>query len=137
MRYSYETGDVETNNLLNYLDTTAVSPLQPQVPSLTLTGGIGIPGLYGTGRQLQVPSKMDFEPRVGIAYRINDKTTLHGGFGIFRHPAAAWQQFPNADGGIRSSSSVDAKADKETPLPGFQLASPFPSGLPTPDGNAA
>jgi hypothetical protein len=137
LRYNYETGDVEKNNLLNYLNTTAVSPLQPQVPSLTLTAGIGIPGLYGTSRQLQVPGKMDFDPRVGAAYRLNDKTVIHGGFGIFRHPAAPWQQFPNADGGIRTSSSVDTEADKETPLPGFQLSNPFPSGLPMPAGNAA
>ena len=137
LRYGYETGDVETNNLLNYLNTTAVSPLQPQVPSLTLTGGIGIPGLNGTSRQLQVPNKENFDPRLGVSYMVNDKTILHGGFGIFRHPAAAWQQFPNADGGIRTSSSVNTEPDKETPLPGFQLSNPFPSGLPAPAGNAA
>jgi hypothetical protein len=137
LRYGYETGDVETNNLLNYLNTTAVSPLQSQVPSLTLTGGIGIPGLNGTSRQLQVPNKENFDPRLGVSYMVNDKTILHGGFGIFRHPAAAWQQFPNADGGIRTSSSVNTEPDKETPLPGFQLSNPFPSGLPAPAGNAA
>jgi hypothetical protein len=137
LRYGYETGDVEANNLLNYLNTTAVSPLQSQVPSLTLTGGIGIPGLYGTSRQLQVPNKTNFDPRIGVSYMLNEKTIIHSGFGIFRHPAAAWQQFPNADGGIRTSTSVDTKADKETPLPGFQLSNPFPSGLPTPAGNPA
>ena len=137
LRYGYETGDVETNNLLNYLDLTGVSPLQAKISSLNLTGGVGIPGLYGTSRQLQVPSKTNFDPRLGIAYMLNDKTIIHSGFGIFRHPAAAWQQFPNADGGIRTSSSVDTEADKETPLPGFQLSNPFPSGLPMPDGNAA
>jgi hypothetical protein len=137
LRYGYETGDVETNNLLNYLNPTAVSPLQPQVSSLTLTGGIGIPGLYGTSRQLQIPNKTNFDPRVGVSYMVDEKTIVHSGFGIFRHPAAAWQQFPNADGGIRTSTSVDTEADKETPLPGFQLSNPFPSGLPAPAGNAA
>jgi Carboxypeptidase regulatory-like domain len=137
VRYSYETGDVETNNLLNYLNTTAVSPLQAQVPSLNLTAGIGIPGLYGTSRQLQVPEKLHFDPRVGIAYKLNEKTVIHSGFGIFHHPAAAWQQFPNADGGIRTSTSVDAEANGVTPLASYDLGSPFPSGLPTPAGNAA
>jgi hypothetical protein len=137
LRYGYETGDVEANNLLNYLNTTAVSPLQPQVPSLTLTGGIGIPGLYGTSRELQIPNKTNFDPRIGVSYMLNEKTIIHSGFGIFRHPAAAWQQFPNADGGIRTSTSVDTMADKETPLPGFQLSNPFPSGLPAPAGNTA
>ena len=137
VRYSYETGDVEANNLLNYLNFTTVSPLQSQVPSLALTGGVGIPGLNGTSRQLQVPEMLHFDPRIGAAFRLNDQTILHAGFGIFHHPAAAWQQFPNADGGIRTSTSVDAQANGVTPLAGYQLANPFPTGLPQPQGNAA
>ena len=137
LRYSYETGDVENNNLLNYLNTTAVSPLQPQVPSLKLTAGVGIPGLGGTSRQLQNPVKTNLDPRVGIAYNLNDKTVIHAGFGLFHHPAAAWQQFPNADGGIRTTTSVDSQANGVTPLAGFQLSNPFPVGLTPPAGNAA
>ena len=137
LRYNYETGDVEKNNLLNYLNTTAVSPLQAQVPSLTLTGGVGIPGLYGTSRELQNPGKVDFDPRLGVSYMFNEKTIIHSGFGIFRHPAAAWQQFPNADGGIRTTTSVDAEPNGVTPLPGYQLSNPFPTGLTPPAGNAA
>jgi Carboxypeptidase regulatory-like domain len=137
LRYNYETGDIEENNLLNYMNLTAVSPLQAQVPSLTLTGGVGIPGLGGTSRQLQNPRKLDFDPRLGIAFKLNDKTIIHAGAGIFHHPAAAWQQYPSAAGGIRTTTSVDAEANGVTPLPGYQLASPFPNGLPTPQGNAA
>jgi hypothetical protein len=137
LRYSYETGDVEKGNLLNYLNTTAVSPLQPQVPSLKLTAGVGIPGLGGTSRQLQNPVKTNLDPRVGIAYNLNDKTVIHAGFGLFHHPAAAWQQFPNADGGIRTTTSVDSQANGVTPLAGFQLSNPFPVGLTPPAGNAA
>ena len=137
LRYNYETGDVEENNLLNYMNLTAVSPLQAQVPSLTLTGGVGIPGLGGTSRQLQNPRKLNFDPRLGVAYNLNNKTVFHAGAGIFHHPAAAWQQYPSAAGAIRTSTSVDAQADGVTPLSGYQLASPFPSGLPAPQGNAA
>ncbi len=137
IRYNYETGDVEQNNLLNYIDLTNPSPLQSQVPSLHLTGGIGIPGLGGTSRQLQNPRKLNFDPRVGIAFRLNDKTVIHAGAGFFHHPAAAWQQYPSAAGAIRTSTSVDAQANGVTPLAGYQLSSPFPNGLPTPQGNAA
>ena len=137
LRYNYETGDIEKNNLLNYMNLTAVSPLQSQVRSLTLTGGVGIPGLGGTSRQLQNPRKLDFDPRVGFAFRINEKTILHAGAGIFHHPAAAWQQYPSAAGAIRTSTSVDAQANGVTPLAGYELSNPFPSGLPEPQGNAA
>ena len=137
LRYGYETGDVEKNNLLNYINLTATSPLQGQVSSLNLTGGVGIPGMYGTSRDLQNPAKLNFDPRVGVAFKLDDKTVLHAGVGIFHHPAAAWQQYPNADGGIRTSTSVDAEANGVTPLTGYQLGSPFPTGLPQPQGNAA
>ena len=137
LRYNYETGDVEANNLLNYLDFTSTSPLQSQIPSLNLTGGVGVPGLNGTSRELQNPGKRNFDPRLGISYQLDSKTVFHGGFGIFRHPLAAWQQFPNADGGIRTSTSVDAEANGVTPLPGYQIGNPFPTGLPQPAGTAA
>ena len=137
LRYNYETGDIEKNNLLNYMDLFSVSPLQPQVPSLTLTGGVGIPGLGGRSRQLQVPRKLSLDPRVGVAFKLNEKTILHAGAGIFHHPVAAWQQYPSAAGAIRTSTSVDAQANGVTPLGGYDLSNPFPSGLPAPQGNAA
>ena len=57
--------------------------------------------------------------------------------GIFYHPAAAWQQYPNADGAIRTSTSIDALSNGVQPLAGYNLANPFPSGLPLPYGNSA
>ena len=138
LRYGYETGDREKSNLLNYLDTQGPSPIASQVPSIpNLKGGIGIPGLYGTSDQLQVPEKRHFDPRLGVSYAVDEKTIVHAGFGIFHHPAAAWQQYPNADGGIRVSTSVDAQSNGVVPLAGYSLSNPFPSGLPTPYGNAA
>lgn len=144
LRYDLETGDVENENLLNYIDTTSISPINgkalslPNEPTLpTLVGGVGIPGLNGTSRQLQLPEKLHFSPRLGLAYQVNDKTIIHTGLGIFFHPAAAWQQFPNADGAIRSSTSIDAQPNTYQPLPGYDLSNPFPSGLPLPQGNSA
>ena len=138
LRYSYETGDIEKNNLLNYIDTKAPSPIASQVPSIpNLHGGVGIPGLYDTSTELQVPEKRHFDPRLGLAYQANDKTYVRAGFGIFHHPAAAWQQYPNADAGIRVSTSIDAQSNGVVPLAGYDLSNPFPSGLPQPFGGAA
>lgn len=144
LRYSYESGDVEENNLLNYIDTTSTSPINGQVASLagepalpTLIGGVGIPGLNGTSRHLQQAESLHFEPRLGASYEVNAKTIVHSGFGIFYHPAAAWQQYPNADGGIRTSTSIDSQSNGLQTLPGYSLSNPFPSGLPAPYGNSA
>src|SRR5208337_1381336 len=64
LRYDYETGDIENENLLNYIDTTSTSPINGKVLSLpgeptlpALVGGVGIPGLNGTDKQLQIPEK--------------------------------------------------------------------------------
>ncbi|HTB16207.1 MAG TPA: carboxypeptidase regulatory-like domain-containing protein [Bryobacteraceae bacterium] len=135
LRVEYETGDVENKNQLNYVDLSSPSPIAAQVPSLHLTGGVGVPGLNGSSDSLQVPRGLAYDPRVGLAYAVDSKAVIHVGFGIFHHPAAAWQQFPNALQTTKISTSIAAQSNGVTPL--FNLSNPFPSGLPTPGGNAA
>ncbi len=136
LRLNYETGDVEAQNQLNYLNLTSPSPLAGQVSQFpNLTGGVGIPGLNGTSNQLQLPRGWHPDPRLGVAYQLDSKTVIHTGFGIFHHPPAAWQQFPNALGTTRASTSIDDLSNGVTPL--FNLSNPFPSGVPLPAGNAA
>ncbi len=136
LRIGYETGEVEDHNQLNYLDLASPSPIASQVPQLPgLKGGVGVPGINGSSDLLQNPRGLAYDPRIGIAYAINSKTVIHSGFGIFHHPAAAWQQFPNALQTTRISTSIAAQANGVTPL--FNLSNPFPQGLPTPAGNDA
>jgi hypothetical protein len=135
LRVEYETGEIENHNQENYIDLTSPSPLQSQVPSLHLTGGVGVPGLNNSSDLLQNPRGLGYDPRIGLAYALNAKTVIHTGFGLFHHPAAAWQQYPNALQTTKISTSIAAQANGVTPL--FNLSNPFPSGLPTPAGNAA
>ena len=136
LRANYETGDVEENNDLNYIDLKSASPLAGEVTGFpNLAGGVGIPGLNGTGRELQNGRGLHLDPRLGVAYQWNSKTVTHTGFGIFHHPLAAWEQFPNALGVTRTINSIATLSDGVTPL--FNLSNPFPSGLPAAYGNAA
>jgi hypothetical protein len=136
IRLNYETGDVEDQNQLNYLNLSSPSPIASQVPQFTnLLGGVGIPGLNGTSRELQIPRGLHPDPRLGLAYQLDSKTVIHTGFGIFHHPPAAWQQFPNALGTTRTSTSISAQSNGVTPL--FNLSNPFPQGVPLAYGNAA
>ncbi len=122
------------DNGLSYLDTTSPSPIASQVPSIpNLIGGVGIVGLNGQSRTLQVPGKLHFEPRLGLAYSPNAKTVVHAGGGIFWHPTATYQTNPASFGLTRKSTSIDAGPDGVTAL--YSLSNPFPSGLPTPYGN--
>lgn len=134
LRYSLEGADVASGNELSYLDTTDPSAIAAQVPSIpNLVGGVGIVGLNGQGRTLQVPGKLHFDPRLGVAYSLDPKTVFHGGFGIFYHPTATWGTNPASFGFTRKSTSIDAAANGFSPL--FNLSNPFPSGLPAPYGD--
>lgn len=134
LRYSLEGADVARGNELSYLDTTSPSPIASQVPSIPyLKGGVGVVGLNGDSRTLQVPGKLHFEPRLGIAYSINSNTVIHAGAGIFWHPTATYQTNPASFGFTRKSTSIDAGTDGFSAL--YNLSNPFPNGLPAPYGN--
>jgi hypothetical protein len=136
LRANYESGDVEDHNQLNYINLSSPSPLAGQVAGFpNLVGGVGIPGLNGTSDQLQIPRGIHLDPRLGLSYAWDSKTVTHAGFGIFHHPLAAWQQYPNAMGENRTINSITTLSNGVTPL--FNLSNPFPSGLPLPYGNAA
>ena len=86
---------MEKNNLLNYINTD---------------GGLAAAGAGAVARTSQAASvflawtapagncriraNCNFDPRLGVAYSLNNKTIIHAGAGIFHHPAAAWQQYP-------------------------------------------
>ena len=139
LRYSIEGSDVANGNELTYVDTKDPSAIASQIPSnpyvsgTNLVGGVGVVGLNGTSRGLQIPGKLHFEPRLGAAYALDDKTVIHAGAGIFYHATANWQGFPAAYGYTRTSTSIDAQSNGYQPL--LNLSNPFPSGLPTPYGN--
>ncbi len=135
VRWSYETGEVENHNQLNYINLNSPSPIASQVPQFPgLKGGIGIPGLNGTSNSLQIASS-HFDPRLGASYALNSKTIIHAGYGMFHMPAAAWEQYPDALGTTRLSNSIVAQPNGVTPL--FNLSNPFPAGLPAPWGGSA
>ena len=136
LRMSYETGDVEGQNQLNYIDLISKSPLAGQVPGFpNLVGGVGIPGLNGSSRHLQDPRGPRFDPRIGVSWQANSKTVIRTGIGIFHHPPAAWEQFPNALGTTRTVNSIATQSDSVTPL--FNMGNPFPQGVPPAWGNEA
>jgi hypothetical protein len=136
LRMRYETGDIEQQNQLDYLDLTSKSPLAGQDPQFpNLVGGVGIPGLNGTSRQVQLPQGPRFDPRIGISYQATSKTGIRTGFGTFHHPPAAWEPFPNELGTTCTVNSIATQSDGVTPL--FNIGNPFPQDVPAAWGNSA
>ncbi len=71
----------------------------------------------------------NFAPRVGFAYRINDKTVVRGGMGIFYN--MFWSGFTQQSG-FASTTPVTASVDGITPYNLFN--NPIPGGLIQPPG---
>ena len=81
----YTTGTVAAGN-------TSSVYLMPIANQGTTSLGTVLPGLltadhvtvqYNSNPSLVNPSKEDFAPRIGIAYRVNSKATVRSGYGIF------------------------------------------------------
>lgn len=131
IRYNLELPSIEANNQYVYLDLTSPSPLQ--VPGFSLRGGLGFVGIDGKGRRVQTPDRNNWEPRVGLAYRMQDKTVIRAGLGFFHHPYISTSTDTSL-GFQRTTNNIVAEADGVTPL--FNLANPFPQGILAPTGSA-
>jgi hypothetical protein len=131
VRYNLELPSIEADNQYVYLDLTSPSPLQ--VPGYSLKGGIGFVGIDGKGPRTQSADRNNWEPRLGLAYLLQDKTVLRAGFGMFHHPYISTSTDVSA-GFQRTTSNLVTQADTVTPL--FNLSNPFPQGILKPTGNS-
>ena len=148
LRWDYETGTAETHGLISNFDPTAASHLKGRVnapadpivsalrPNFTdLRGLISFPA----GPQTEYP-KRRFAPRVGLAYRLGEKTVLRGGYGIFFVPYSVEQT--SAIGNVFSVSAVQAFDNGQVRQPGGTAAptvflnNPYPNGITAPPGRA-
>ena len=139
LRYGVINSWKTDGNILNYLDLTSPSPIQFAAnPYFTsLTGGMGIPGVSTPQRNLQQAGLLHFEPRAGVSYALNEKTVVHAGFGVFRHPQASEASYSELGGSARLSTSVSNQSvggnyvivpGTSTSSPGlYTLANPFHS----------
>lgn len=133
LRYSIEQPFIEHKDQYTFLDLASPSPLQSSVPSIAnLRGGIGFVNQNGMGRRTQETDWSNFDPRIGIAYRLDEKTVVRSGFGLFTHPAA--NSIDVANGFSQRTTSFATLADGVTPV--FNLAQPFPNGPLQPTGNS-
>jgi hypothetical protein len=94
-------------------------------------GGVGFasdstPGIWN-------PDKNLIQPRVGFAYKWNEKTVIRGGWGIYTSPFV----FSNGLNQMGYSQATPFTASQNNGLT-FQstLANPYPSGVLQPQGNA-
>ena len=63
---------------ISYMDITA-----PNAAAGNLPGAIHYGGSPDNGNRFLDKSLNNFAPRIGVAYRVTDRTVIRGGFGIF------------------------------------------------------
>ena len=84
LRWDYESPAVERyDRQLRGMDFDAASPIAGQATGLNLKGVPMFAGVDGNSRGAFASDKNNWQPRIGVAYRVNDKLALRGGFGMF------------------------------------------------------
>jgi hypothetical protein len=147
LRWEYETAPLEeTRQLVQKLDLTSPIPeLQGFVMPSSVTSVASVNYLYngamiftndGHPRMYNAP-RGNFLPRAGFAYRINDKTSIRGGYARFTTPILALHPETGnlPTNGYSQSTSV---LGPQNGTPRAYLDDPFPSTNPVrlPMGNS-
>lgn len=98
----------------------------------TVYGGVEFAGAYGQPRDAYNNDWSDVGPRFGVAYVVNSKTVLRGGYGILYSYGLEGGNPVGFDESTNYTGSLDGG---NTPTGYYQSGSPFPSGLLKPTGN--
>ena len=128
-RWDFESPMTERYNRLN--SGFAYSSLSPlQVPGLgPLYGGLTFVG--GGNRAAYVNDFNNFQPRFGAAFRLDDKTVLRGGVGLYYLPTF---DIPGTQGFSTTTNYVASINGNLTSS--NNLSNPYPSGIVQPTGSS-
>jgi hypothetical protein len=132
LRWEHEPGLYEVNNgmLVNFNGATA-NPLASNVSGIS---PMGVVQYAGNGRtSVGDPTANKMGPRFGFAYKLDSKTVLRGGYGIFWAPQFALGS-PIATVGYNQTTSPSASVDNNQ-TPALNLTNAFTSGILQPVGN--
>jgi hypothetical protein len=149
LRWDVETGTAETHGQATNFDFNAKSPLNgvvgaPADPTVLALRPrfTDLRGLLGFPSGPQTSTNFNrFAPRIGLSFRLNDKTTIRGGYGLTYVPLSV--ENGSANGIIYTTTAPQsAEATGQVTQPGgaaaptLFLTDPFPGGLSKPPGTS-
>ena len=133
LRWEREYGLQEANNhMVVGFNTTATNPLAGNVTGISPKGVIQFAGVNGNPVNVGNPNMNKFAPRIGVAWTLNSKTTIRGGYGLYWAPGFAIGSPYNPPGFTATSTYVASNDGNATPA--NSLTNPFPTGVAKPTG---
>jgi hypothetical protein len=132
LRWEHETGLKERNdNLIVGFDPNAQNSLGAKV-GIPVRGAVEFAGKNGYPNQTGNYTYNKLSPRFGIAYQVNQKTIVRGGWGLFWAPPLGINNPYTPEGATATTTPLASNDGFNTPL--IQLSNPFPTGLAAPAG---
>jgi hypothetical protein len=144
MRYDFEQGLRERQDrIITGWASDTPFPVQvggqrPDGTPLVLTGGVRYAGVEGAASSQGDPNRLQFAPRLGAVYAIDDRTSIRSGYGLFWAPSqglSADEAGSGTPGYNIGTAYVATGANPFIPCTGCSLTNPFPSGINQPRGS--
>jgi hypothetical protein len=128
LRFEHETGLREKNDRQTVgFDRETPWPVQP-IEGMTLRGGLMYAGASGYPEHQGDPTALKLGPRAGLAWTVDPRTVVRGGYGVFWAP---YQPTFETRRGFEASTFYLASGDGGL-TPAGTLSDPFPSGIEEP-----
>lgn len=125
LRWEYEGGLTDRFDAIANFDPT----LQTTVGNVPVRGGLVYPGTNGLSRGHRDASYKDFQPRLGFAYQLFQKTVVRGGYGIYYLPSTGNFVTLGRTGFDQTTPLITGDAAINGGFsPTADLTNPFPSG---------
>src|SRR5262245_47392898 len=125
LRLDHQTARTEQNDEYSTFDANTPNPGAGNIPGAIIFAGNG-PGRTGS-RTFENPSWDAWGPRAGFSYRVNDKTTVRGGYGMYYAGVAFTQS--TVDPNLWFASNPTAPNTTNGLFPAFLLDTGFPQGV--------
>ena len=132
LRWEYESPRTDRFNQLTNFDYNAPSPLTGE--GFAPRGGLTFVNTGGLPRQNARPDRNNFGPRIGVAYKLRQKTVVRAGAGLFYAGLTGFGggAAPFGTSGFQASTNLVPSLDGINPI--FRWSDPYPNGFNRPTG---